>query len=94
MRYAITATKRYRKDYKRLRKSEYDMQHLEEVIDRLTSGESVPAMYRDHALHGILQDTRECHVGPDWLLRYAKDEERIVLVLIATGDHRHVFGAE
>ena len=92
--YGIVATKRYKKDYKRLLKSGCDIQKLENIIDRLASGEILPDHYRDHALQGMLQGTRECHIGPDWLLRYAKDKNRLILLLISTGTHRQVLGVE
>jgi mRNA interferase YafQ len=92
--YGVVATKAYRKDYKRLMRSGFDVQELERVIDHLASGEPLPSQYRDHALTGIMKGQRECHIGPDWLLRYEKDHHNLVLVLIRTGDHRRVLGIE
>lgn len=92
--YAIVPSKRYRKDYKRIAKSGFAIEKLERVIDALSTGKSLPDSHRDHALKGELHGTRECHIGPDWLLRYAKNEDRLVLLLISTGDHRHVLGIE
>lgn len=93
-RYGITATKQYKKDYKLLRKSGRDLSKLERIIDTLASGKMLFDAQRDHALGGKLHGTRECHIGPDWLLRYAKDEDRLVLLLMQTGDHRRVLGIE
>lgn len=50
--------------------------------------------HHDHALKGKLHGTRECHIAPDWLLRYAIDEDSLILLLISTGDHRHTLGME
>ncbi|MFH0770755.1 MAG: type II toxin-antitoxin system YafQ family toxin [Candidatus Peregrinibacteria bacterium] len=93
-RYAITATKQYKKDCKRLRKSGRDLSKLERIIDTLASGKTLPNARHDHALKGNLQGTRECHIGSDWLLRYAEDEKYLVLLLIQTGNHRQVLGME
>lgn len=92
--YIRVPTKQFRKDLKRLKKSGYDLAKLEYVIDILMTGESLPDNYRDHELRGNLHNSRECHIGPDWLLRYAKDDDVLVLMLISTGSHRRVLGIE
>lgn len=92
--YRIKFGKRYKKDIKRLTKSNVDLSPLEEIIDRLAAGEILEPKYRDHALKGKMQDTRECHIGSDWLLRYAKHDDELLLLLISTGDHRHVLNME
>ena len=94
MRYRVFATKSYKKDYKRLWKSGYDLIKLEVAVDLLASFGVLPERYQDHALHGVFSGSRECHIGPDWLLRYKKDGERLILVLISTGTHRDVLGIE
>ncbi len=93
-RYSVTATKRYKKDYRCVLKSGLDVRKLEAVIDILASGAKLDAKYRDHALTGELAGTRECHIGPDWLLLYAKNEGQLVLLLVGTGDHLRVLGIE
>ena len=92
--YQIQATKQYKKDYKHLVKGGLDTTKLEHVIDLLAAGEKLSGRYRDHALQGRLKNTRECHIGPDWLLRYAKDKDLLVLILLGTGDHRRVLRVE
>ena len=94
MKYRIFLTKSYKKDYKRLRKSGYDLVKLEVTVDLLASFGALPEQYRDHALHGAFHGSRECHIGPDWLLRYSKDGECLMLILISTGTHRDVLGIE
>jgi len=93
-RYAVVATKQYRKDYRSLRKSQRDLRELDHIIDELAGGATLPATLRDHTLKGKLRGTRECHIGPDWLLRYAKDDDALILLLLRTGDHRRVLGIE
>ncbi|MBI1812596.1 type II toxin-antitoxin system YafQ family toxin [Candidatus Peregrinibacteria bacterium] len=93
-RYHVTATKRYKKDYKRIRKSGFDMEKLENVIDRLASGLPLNGGRRDHALRGAMQGTRACHIAPDWLLRYGIDGNELILILVSTGTHRDVLSIE
>ena len=92
--YAIVATKAYKKDVKRLVKSGFDLSRLEHVIDLLAFGATLPHRHHDHALRGALRNTRECHIAPDWLLSYVKDNDRLILLLIRTGSHRDVVGIE
>lgn len=92
--YTVIATKQYKKDYKRLLKAGFNIEKLEEIIDRLATNETLDQRHHDHALKGIMQNTRECHIGPDWLLRYAKNGKDLILFLISTGSHRHVLGIE
>ncbi|MDD5055052.1 MAG: type II toxin-antitoxin system YafQ family toxin [Candidatus Peribacteraceae bacterium] len=94
MKFAVVATNRYRQDYKYLAKTGLDTGKLEQVIDLLAAGIRLPESYHDHGLHGDLQGTRACHIGPDWLLQYVKDSKHLVLILISTGDHRRVLGVE
>ncbi|MBD5461071.1 MAG: type II toxin-antitoxin system YafQ family toxin [Lachnospiraceae bacterium] len=46
----------------------------------------------DHPLTGNLQDFRECHIEPDWLLMYQIYEDTLILSATATGTHADLFG--
>lgn len=93
-RYRIKFGKRYKKDLRKLAKANFGIARLEAVVDTLARGEILAPHHRDHALKGDLQGTRECHIGPDWLLLYRKEEEIMMLLLIRTGSHRNVLGLE
>lgn len=92
--YTLQTSNRYERDIRKLAKAGFDLARLEEVIDLLVAGKELPERCRDHALKGRLADIRECHVAPDWLLLYAKDESRVILLLVTTGTHRDVLGIE
>lgn len=94
MKYSIRTAKQFKKDYKKLAKSGKDLSKLDDVIDMLAAGCMLPRKYKDHELKGDLKGIRECHVGPDWLLLYEKDNDELMLLLLKTGDHRHVLGIE
>ena len=93
-RYAVVATKQYRKDYKILCKTGQDLRKLDHVIDTLAAGKELQVTHRDHALKGKLRGTRECHISPDWLLMYKKEADALLLILLRTGTHRDVLGVE
>ena len=55
--------------------------------------EKLEDKYKDHGLTGKYEGTRECHISPDWLLIYSKEDELSVkvLTLIRTGSHSDLF---
>lgn len=66
------------------------MNLLEKVIPSLQNNIPLEEKYRDHELRGKYKGFRECHIAPDWLLIYMK-EDVLVLTLIDTGTHSDLF---
>lgn len=91
MSYKLIPTAKFRKDVKRIKKRGYDLRLLTEVLDLLATGSVLPEKYKDHALSGIYQGHRECHISPDWLLIYRVEAGILVLVLSRTGTHSDLF---
>jgi len=89
----LETTTQFRKDYKRASKRGYDLTLLKTVLDTLLSGEPLNARHRDHALTGDMKKYRECHLQPDWLLVYRKEQDRLILVAHRTGTHADLFGS-
>ena len=89
----IIVTGQYKKDLKLARKRHLPEDKLNEVILKLANDEELPGSYRDHALTGEFSGTRECHIQPDWLLIYSKEDEDSVsfLSLIRTRSHSDLF---
>ena len=87
LKYSIVKTTQYRRDCKAAVKSGLDIEKLELVVRLLAADVPLPPRNRDHALTGNWRGFRECHVGPDWLLVYAKDAGELELVLVRTGSH-------
>ncbi|OGJ58236.1 hypothetical protein A2789_00195 [Candidatus Peribacteria bacterium RIFCSPHIGHO2_01_FULL_54_22] len=91
-RYRIHPSNRYERDIGKLKKSGANLQKLEWVIDALVAGKVLPDRYKDHELRGILKGIRECHIAPDWLLMYRKDNQKLILLLVRIGNHRDALG--
>ncbi len=90
--YSIKATKAYKKSLRKLSRSGvFDKTKLETVIDVLASGKSLSEKHKDHKLVGKLKMFRECHVTPDLLLIYYKQDEQLILVLVDVGSHSQLF---
>jgi mRNA interferase YafQ len=78
------------KDTKRIKKRQYDMSKLAEVIRKLRTGEVLDDKYRNHKLEGNRSDCYDLHIEPDWVLIYSTDDECVHL--IRTGTHADLFG--
>lgn len=61
------------------------------VIALLKYDISLPVQYRDHALHGNWEGSRECHIRPDLLLIYTYTADNW-LILERLGSHSEIFG--
>lgn len=90
--YKIVYTNRMKKDARLMKKRGKDMDKLIHVLSLLAGGSPLPAQYKDHSLTGELQDFRECHIEPDWLLMYQIYKDTLILSATATGTHADLFG--
>ena len=91
MKYGITYTAQFKRDYKRIKKRRFNIAELQAVVTMLAEGKTLPEAYRDHALIGSYLNARECHIRPDWLLIYSISNETLVLELMRTGSHSDLF---
>lgn len=89
--YKIEFTNQYLKDLKLIRKRKLDESKLNDLIKLLLTNEILPASYRDHPLSGKMKGFSECHISPDWLLIYEKNNNLHTLTLIRTGTHSDLF---
>lgn len=87
----LTTTAKFRKDLKLAEKRGYDIELLRQVIQTLLAGKELDRKYKDHALHGDYEGSRECHITPDWLLIYETNENEAVLSAMRTGTHSDLF---
>ena len=92
MKYKIIPTTKFKKDYKNAQSKGYMMVLLDDVIIALAEGKQLDPKYKDHSLKGNLKGYRECHIKPDWLLIYTKNETDLILTLCQTGTHSELFG--
>ena len=91
MKYGITYTAQFKRDYKRIKKRRFNIAELQAVVTMLAEGKTLPESYRDHTLIGSYRNARECHIRPDWLLIYSISNETLVLELMRTGSHSDLF---
>jgi len=88
----IVYSSRFKKDYKRIKRSgRHDLDKLEEIIDKLSKEKPLEAKHCNHQLKGELLGCSECHISPDWLLIYEIDHKSNQLRLSRTGSHSELF---
>ena len=87
--YSIFRTTSFKKQYKKLSLS--DKKFLKEVVKLLADNKVLDEKYKDHKLTGNFNSLRECHIKPDLLLVYKKDNDILELALIQVGSHSSIF---
>ena len=87
----IRYSAKFKKDFKIIVKRGYNISLFEEVLTFLREEKTLPEKYNDHALKGDYTGHRECHITPDWLLIYKKENDMITLSLTRTGSHSDLF---
>lgn len=81
---------KFKKDFKSCVKRRYKMTLLQQIIDILRVSDTLPSKYSNHNLTGNYAGYQECHIEPNWLLIYRRDENE--LLLHRTGTHADLFG--
>ena len=87
--FLLRKTSQFKKDYKKIIKQGVDIAIIDKIIVKICSGEVLEAIYRDHALIGNYYGARECHIKPDLLLIYEKEDSLITLRRL--GSHSELF---
>lgn len=91
MTYELIFTGKFKKSLKLARKRGLDLSLLENIVTMLQSNIPLEEKHRDHELKGRYQGFRECHIQPDWLLIYLKEDQVLTLTLVDTGTHADLF---
>jgi mRNA interferase YafQ len=89
--YELLKTSRFKAGVKLARKRGLDISLLENVIEKLRLDQPLDAKHRNHELSENFKGVWECHIQPDWLLLYLKDNGVLVLTLVDTGSHSDIF---
>lgn len=88
---AIERTTKFKRDYKREKKTDPALDALlVPVLELLAADAPLPDRLRDHALTGNWVGYRDCHIKPDLVLIYGKPDDD-TLVLARLGSHSELF---
>jgi mRNA interferase YafQ len=90
---SIEFTHLYLKDLRQARKRGLPETELNVIIEKLANNELLEPKHKDHSLKGKYAGYRECHIQPNWLLIYKKEDTKSLslLYLIRTGTHSDLF---
>lgn len=91
MQYELILSGKFKKSLKLAKKRGLDLKLLDKVITMMQNDIPLEEKYRDHELKGKYQGFRECHIQPDWLLIYLKENDVLTLTLVDTGTHADLF---
>lgn len=89
--YKISYKNSFKKDYKRCLKRGYDEDLMLNVIRHLARKGNLHIKYKPHKLSGNYEGFWECHIKPDWLLIWIKDDSNKTITLVRTGTHSDLF---
>lgn len=89
MKYNIEYSTKFKKRYKKLNAKE--QQEARAIINRLANDKQLEIKYRDHSLKGEFINFRECHIQPDLLLIYQKQDDKLILYCLNIGSHSELF---
>ncbi len=87
--YKVQYSNKFKKDTKKISKKELEL--VQNVIECLANDEILEEKYHDHKLQGNWFGFRECHIKPDLLLIYRKNEDRLILTAVRFGSHSDLF---
>jgi mRNA interferase YafQ len=89
--YNISFGSKFKRDFKTVQKRGYPIHQIEEVFQILEKDGKLPEKYLSHKLSGSYINCWECHIRPDWLLVWERDEILKEIKLVRTGTHSDLF---
>lgn len=88
--YKLRTPKSFQKDYKKFSKL-IDITDVDEVIKKLQNDEKLEEKYKDHPLKGNYKGCRDCHIKPDLVLVYKKEDDILILTCLRLNTHSELF---
>lgn len=89
--FRIITTNTFEKNVVRCVKRGWSIDLLQISIEQLERYGTLPPNYKPHILTGSLKGHWECHIKPDWLLIWIKNNHQKTITLIGTGSHSDLF---
>lgn len=91
--YHLEPTTKFKKDLKKIKKSQKYYSAAIEVLKKLEQGgiAEIPNSMIPHKLKGNYKDNWECHIKPDLLIIWFQMESPDVVKLIRIGSHSDLF---
>jgi len=91
VKFSPTFSSQFKKDFKLCQKRGLPIEELQEIVSKLVADQPLTPRHRPHVLKGEYNGFWECHIRPDWLLIWYRDEEALELRFARTGTHSDLF---
>lgn len=85
----ISYRTQFKKELKLQEKRGRDLKKFKDIADKLINEIPLDSKHKNHKLVGNFKNRWECHIEPDWLLIYYKDE--VCIIFERTGTHSDLF---
>lgn len=79
----------FEREIEKAKKRGLDMSKIKSLLEDLINEKPLAAKHKNHKLKGNFAGYWECHIEPDWLLVYKKDDKHIYFA--RTGTHSDLF---
>ena len=89
--YHLLFGSKFKRDFKTIQKRGYSINQIVEVFQILEIEGKLPEKYLSHRLLGNYVNCWECHIRPDWLLIWERDETLKEIKLVRTVTHSDLF---
>ncbi|WP_375580548.1 type II toxin-antitoxin system YafQ family toxin [Marivirga tractuosa] len=89
--YTLYYTSQFKKDLKKYKNEQSSIEKLKLVITQLEENGTIDKEYKPHKLTGNYKGFEECHIKPDLLLIWQKDESVKEISLARLGSHSQLF---
>ncbi|MGX3044828.1 type II toxin-antitoxin system YafQ family toxin [Helicobacter sp. T3_23-1056] len=89
--YEVKYSKDFKKGLKKLKNDADSLALAKSIITKLANDEMLEPRHKDHKLSGQYEGYRECHIKPNLLLIYKKEEQVLILTCLAIGSHSELF---
>ena len=91
--YEVVYSSKFKKNIKKMKKQNKNIDELLDVVDKLAAKEELEPKYKNHKLVNDknFDNCMECHIRPDWLLIYQYNDDKLLLLLMNTGSHSDLF---
>lgn len=91
--YHLESTTKFKKDLKKIKKSDKDFKLVVEVLKLLQKNgvSEIPLKMRPHQLKADFKENWECHIKPDLLIIWFQIDADRVIKLIRIGSHSDLF---
>lgn len=87
----VVLSNQFKRDLKLISKRGYNLEMMNDIVEKIARGEKLPVKNHDHELSGEYAGFRECHIQSDWLMVYRVEKNELILFLSRTGTHSDLF---